>query len=212
MPQSPTFAEEEKLHAQGYHLIAGIDEVGRGALAGPVAAAAVILPYPLSSPWLEQVRDSKLLNAKKREYLCQQIQEKALHWGVGLVSSRLIDELGIAPATRLAMRLAVEKLAIRPHYLLIDFLRLPELRIRQKGIVDGDSLCFCISCASILAKVARDHLMEEMGRAYPGYGFAQHKGYGTKEHLTNLVRLGVSPIHRRSFSPIGRIPFNLDEP
>lgn len=212
MPQSPSFAEEEKLHARGYQLIAGIDEAGRGALAGPVSAGAAIMPYPLSAPWLEQVRDSKLLNQKKREYLCQRIKDKALHWGVGLVSSRLIDDLGIAHATRLAMRLAVEKLPVRPSYLLIDFFRLPEMRIPQKGIVDGDSLCFCISCASILAKVERDHFMEGMDNVYPGYGFASHKGYGTREHLTNLLKLGVSPIHRRSFSPVSEIPFNLNEP
>jgi ribonuclease HII len=201
----PSFAEEEILAAQGYQRIAGIDEVGRGALAGPVVAAAVILPRHIDAPWLSEVRDSKQLTPAKRELLFHRIHEVAISIGVGLTPHHLIDAHGIVKATRLAMKLAVERLSPPAESLLIDYMRLPEVRLPQKGITNGDSLCFSIACASIIAKVARDRLMVEFDRIYPGYGLAQHKGYGTREHLECLTRLGPCPIHRQSFKPVREI-------
>ena len=198
----PSFAEEERLTMQGYRFIAGIDEVGRGALAGPVVAAAVILPRRLKTSWLRQVKDSKLLTAEKREYLFDFILEAAISTGVGTVSHRIIDARNIVRATRLAMKRAIEQLSPPADTLLIDFLSLPEVPMSQKGIVNGDGLCFSIACASIIAKVTRDRLMIKMDAAYPGYNLGKHKGYCTEEHITNLNRLGPSPIHRRSFRPV----------
>jgi len=197
-----SFAEEKMFEAQGYQRIAGIDEVGRGALAGPVVAAAVILPHNKNAPWFAQVNDSKLLTPPKRELLFNHIHELALAIGIGMASHEVIDTQGIIKATQLAMRLAIDQISPPPEYLLIDYMRLPEVPLPQKGIKNGDSLCFSIACASIMAKVTRDRLMAELDRIYPGYGLAQHKGYGTKEHLSCLCRLGPSPIHRRSFKPV----------
>lgn len=201
----PSFIEEERLIAEGYELIAGIDEAGRGALAGPVVAAAVILPKSIEMPWLSEVRDSKQLTPAKRERLFHHIHEEAVAVGIGLTPHQLIDSQGIARATRLAMKQAVEQLSPAPQSLLIDYLRLPEVNLPQKGITNGDDLCFSIACASIIAKVARDRLMVEFDSLYPGYGLAQHKGYGTRHHLACLSRLGACPIHRRSFRPVREI-------
>ncbi len=198
----PSFAEEKRLEAQGYQLIAGIDEVGRGALAGPVVAAAVILPCHLDTPWLAQVKESKQLSPARRELLFHRIQETAIAVGIGITPNDIIDNQGIIKATRLAMKKAVDQLSPPPESLLIDYMLLPEVPLPQKGITNGDSLCFSIACASIMAKVTRDRLMLELDRIYPGYGLAQHKGYGTKEHLSCLRRLGPSPIHRQSFKPV----------
>jgi ribonuclease HII len=198
----PSFAEEEMFMAQGYQRIAGIDEVGRGALAGPVVAAAVILPRHIDAPWISEVKDSKQLTPARRELLFHRIHEVAVSIGIGLTPHNLIDTQGIVRATRLAMRMAVEKLSPPAESLLIDYLRLPEVRLPQKGIVDGDNLCFSIACASIIAKVARDRLMVGFDKDYPGYGLARHKGYGTREHLECLIRLGPCPIHRQSFRPV----------
>ncbi|TET67399.1 MAG: ribonuclease HII [Dehalococcoidia bacterium] len=199
----PSFAEEKKLEAQGYQLIAGLDEVGRGALAGPVVAAAVILPSKLKKTrWLTQVRDSKQLTPARRELLSQHIREIAVSMGIGMASHKIIDNRGIVTATRLAMKRAISQLSPPPQYLLIDYMRLPESPLPQRGIVDGDCLCFSIACASIVAKVARDHLMVELDKIYSGYGLAGHKGYCTKEHVTCLNRLGPSTIHRRTFQPV----------
>ncbi len=201
----PSFTEEKRLEAQGYRLIAGIDEAGRGSLAGPVVAAAVILPVDLNVRWLDQVKDSKLLSPDKREILFPHIYEMAISVGTGMVPHEVIDARGIVKATRLAMKLAIDQLSPPPECLLIDYLLLPEVPLPQKGITDGDSLCFSIACASIIAKVTRDRLMIEMDGVYPGYGLAQHKGYGTEGHLSCLCRLGPSPIHRQSFHPISDI-------
>ncbi len=201
----PTFAEERRLRAQGFDLIAGVDEVGRGALAGPVVAAAVILPARLKGNWLKQVRDSKLLTPARREVLSKHIREVAVSFGVGTVACEIINSDGIARATRLAMKRAIEQLSPRPQWLLIDFVRLPEVRLPQKGVIDGDGLCFSIACASIVAKVARDRMMVEMDGHYPGYGLAGHKGYGTPEHVACLHRLGPSPIHRTYFQPVAEL-------
>jgi ribonuclease HII len=198
----PSFAEETLLATQGYHRVAGIDEAGRGPLAGPVVAAAVVLPPDFFAPWLKLVRDSKQLPPVLREDLFYKIREAALGVGVGQVDSALIDSLGIARATRLAMKIAVEQLRPPPESLLIDYVSLPEVRLPQKPIKKGDALCFSIACASIIAKVTRDHRMIELDKMYPGYRLAYHKGYGTREHLDCLRRLGPSPIHRRSFRPV----------
>ncbi len=201
----PSFIEEELLEAQGYRLIAGVDEVGRGALAGPVVAAAVILPRGVNAPWLDGVRDSKQLTPAKRELLFHRICEKAIAIGIGATAHDLVDKMGIVTATRLAMKEAVERLSPPAESLLIDYMRLPEVGLPQKGITNGDDLCFSIACASIIAKVARDRLMVDFDRVYPGYGLARHKGYGTREHFARLVKLGPCPIHRRSFRPVKQI-------
>jgi ribonuclease HII len=201
----PSFAEEEMLAAQGYQRIAGIDEVGRGALAGPVVAAAVILPRQINAPWFSEVRDSTQLTPARRELLFHRIHEIAISIGIGLIPHNLIDAQGIIKATRLAMKLAVEQLSPPAESLLIDYMRLPEVSLPQKGITNGDNLCFSIACASIIAKVARDRLMVEFDEIYPGYGLAQHKGYGTRQHLACLYRLGPCPIHRQSFRPVREI-------
>jgi len=198
----PSFTEEEIFSAQGYRLIAGIDEAGRGALAGPVVAAAVILPNSISASWFKEVKDSKLLTPAKRELLFHHIHEIAVSVGIGLTPHHLIDSRGIVIATRLAMKQAVERLSPPPQSLLIDYMRLPEVKLPQKGITNGDNLCFSIACASIIAKVARDQLMVEFDSVYPGYGMARHKGYGTRQHLACLSKLGPCPIHRRSFRPV----------
>jgi len=203
--QFPNLDEEDKLKAQGYELIAGIDEVGRGALAGPVVASAVILPHPASLPWFELVRDSKELNSRKRESLFDLINKEAVAVGIGIVPSQVIDSVNILKATRLAMMQAVEKLHTQPSFLLIDRLGLSQCPIPQRGITRGDKSCLSIACASIIAKVTRDRMMEEFDQIYPGYGFAQHKGYGTGRHISCLQKLGPSPIHRLYFAPVKNI-------
>lgn len=203
--QKPSFAEERLLRAQGYHYVAGVDEVGRGALMGPVIAAAVILPESFKARWKSRVRDSKQLSAEVREYLYDFIKETAISYGVGASSSEIIDTLGIAKATRLAMIEAIEQLMPQPQFLLVDYVRLAETNLPQKGIKHGDSLCFSIACASIIAKVTRDRLVTEMDEEFPGYGFAGHKGYGTEEHLRSLREKGPCKLHRRSFNPVSEI-------
>ena len=200
--QRPSFAEEKILKAQGYRLIAGIDEVGRGALAGPVVAAAVILPYPINAPWLSQVKDSKQLSPARREFLFHHIHEVAISLGIGMADHEVIDAQGIIRATRLAMKSAIDQLSPPPESLLIDCMQLPEVPLPQKGITNGDELCLSIACASIIAKVTRDKLMIEFDGIYPGYGLADHKGYGTRQHLSCLHRLGPCLIHRQSFQPV----------
>jgi ribonuclease HII len=198
----PNLDEEDKLKAQGYELIAGIDEVGRGALAGPVVASAVILPHPANLPWLGLVRDSKELDSRKREPLFDLINKEAVAVGIGIVPPQVIDSINILKATRLAMIQAVEKLPKQPNFLLIDRLSLSQCPIPQRGITRGDKSCLSIACASIIAKVTRDRIMEEFDQIYPGYGFAHHKGYGTGVHISCLRKLGPSPIHRLYFTPV----------
>ena len=202
-PQGPpTFVEEEMLAAQGFRRVAGIDEAGRGPLAGPVVAAAVILPHGFDAPWLGMVRDSKQLSGATRDLLYGHICEAALSVGVGLCDSMTIDRRGIVAATRLAMKQAVHQLRPSAESLLIDYVSLPEVRLPQKAITHGDGLCLSIACASIVAKVTRDRMMVELDGVYPGYGFRKHKGYGTPEHFGRLRKLGPCPIHRRSFQPV----------
>lgn len=200
--RKPSFAEERELRSQGYRLIAGVDEVGRGALMGPVVAAAVILPANFRAGWRSRVRDSKQLRPKDREYLSGCIREKAIAVGIGVQSNDVIDAIGIAVATRLAMIAAIQQLMPEPQFLLIDYFKIPELSMPQKGIVDGDGKCFSIACASIIAKVARDSLVTKMDEEYPGYEFAKHKGYGTRRHIDSLRRIGPCPVHRWSFRPV----------
>jgi len=205
MTKPPSFDQERKLHAQGCHLIAGIDEVGRGTIAGPVAAAAIILPKRADIPWLSLVRDSKQLSPRRREHLFELMQETGLAIGVGVVSQTEIDDKGIVPATRMAMRMAIEQLPLLPDFLLIDAVKLPDVSIPQKSIIHGDCLCLSIACASIVAKVRRDRLMIELDALHPGYGLARHKGYATREHMLSLQRLGPCSIHRQSFAPVRRL-------
>jgi ribonuclease HII len=200
--EPPSLNEENGLSARGYRLIAGVDEAGRGALAGPVVAAAVILPQSASFPWLKSVRDSKEVPPAKREFLFDLIKQEAVSVSVGIIAPQTIDVIGILNATKIAMCHAVSQLSHPPDFLLIDYLRLPQLRISQKPIVRGDKLCLSIACASIIAKVTRDHIMVELDQLHPGYGLARHKGYGTKHHITCLHRQGPSPIHRHSFAPV----------
>jgi ribonuclease HII len=207
----PDLREEMALYKQGYRLVAGLDEAGRGSWAGPVVAGAVVLP--LGNDRSEQrtlersldgVRDSKELNPLERERLYDVIQTEALAVGVGMVPPDQIDELGIVPATQKAMALAIARLDNNPppDFLLIDFLGLAQLDYPQKSIVHGDALSLSIAAASIVAKVSRDRFMIELDSQYPGYGFARHKGYGTPQHRAALDRLGPSSIHRFSYVPV----------
>lgn len=185
-----------------YQHIAGLDEAGRGALAGPVAVGAVILPddATLLSQTLCGVRDSKQMTPAERESLAPCIQETALAWSVAFASAEEIDSQGIVCATRLAALRALQKLSISPHYLLTDFrLELPQLDISQTALVKGDMICLSIAAASVLAKTARDAYMRQLDLQYQGYGLGRHKGYGTQAHRLALRRLGNSPIHRKSF-------------
>lgn len=185
-----------------YRHIAGLDEAGRGALAGPVAVGAVILPddKTLLARTLAGVRDSKQMAPLERESLAPRIKEIALTWGVGFASADEIDAQGIVPATRLAALRALHGLTLTPRYLLTDFrLELPELDTPQTALVKGDALCLSIAAASVLAKTARDQLMCELDLCYRGYGLGKHKGYGTQSHRSAMKQLGVSPIHRRTF-------------
>ncbi len=201
---APSASEELDLIAAGYKSIAGIDEAGRGCLAGPVVAAAVILKpeaYEISGR-IAEVRDSKLLSPAMREGLYDEIDNLARSIGVGVVPHDFIDAFGIVEATRQAMAIAIANLSVRPDHLLIDYLSLPAICLPQKAILYGDSLCLSIAAASIIAKVSRDRLMQGQDLTFPGYGFACNKGYGTPEHLDALERLGPCAIHRRSFAPV----------
>lgn len=204
MRSYPGLGAEWGCLARGYRLVAGIDEVGRGSWAGPLVAAAVVLPLgdERSLSALEGVCDSKLLSPGQRNRLSARIMKVALGVGVGVVSARLVDELGLTRANRRAMARAVESLPQRPDFLLIDAFQLPEVDLPQMGIVDGDGSSLTIAAASIVAKVYRDALMVEYSRFYPGYGFAQHKGYGTDEHRMALARFGPTAIHRFSYEPL----------
>lgn len=198
----PEFTEERLCWQKGYRLVAGIDEVGRGCLAGPVVASAVIMSLDKPAFWFNEVKDSKLLTPAQREYLFPFIHEAAISIGTGVVHPAVIDDHGMTYAVRLAMKRAINNLRPKAEYVLIDYLSIPDLELPQKGVKDGDTLCFSIACASIVAKVFRDHLMIGLDKKYPGYGFNRHKGYGTEEHVACLRRLGPSPVHRRSFEPV----------
>lgn len=203
IPPAPDLSFEEQLWELGIRSVAGIDEAGRGALAGPVAAAALVFDPDLSLPSrLSGVRDSKEMTPSAREYWAGRLKEIALAWGVGFASCEEIDALGIVPATRLAVRRALEQLVVQPKHLLVDYLDLPDVALPQTSLVKGDARSLSIAAASVLAKTSRDSLCLTLDAQFPGYDIARHKGYGTSAHLAALKRLGASPAHRRSFKPI----------
>ncbi len=202
MRDRPTFAAERLLWNGGERLVAGVDEVGRGPLAGPVAAGAVILAPGARFRWLSRVRDSKQLTSEAREELAGRIWEVAVGAAVAFVPVEAVDRIGIAEASRQAMLAAVGDLRERPEHLLIDAFRLPACQLPQTPIIHGDALSLSIACASIIAKVARDRFMDVQELLYPGYAFMTNKGYYTAEHAEALHRLGPCDIHRRSFAPV----------
>lgn len=201
----PTLTFELSLYRAGLSLVAGLDEAGRGALAGPVTAAAVILPLEDHEPvlgGLEGVRDSKLMTPAQRERALHTICELALGWSVGSASPKEIDSMGLVPATRLAMARALAELPLSPEYLLLDYMLLPDDERPQTALVRGDRRSLSIAAASVVAKVSRDEEMVALGERYPDYDLAQHKGYGTADHRAALERLGPTPVHRRSYAPV----------
>ena len=191
-------AYEKELYTQGIQLIAGVDEVGRGPLAGPVVAAAVILPENCKIPGLN---DSKKIPKSKHKEIYEAVLQNAIAIGIGVKDNQVIDQVNIYEATKLAMMEAIGQLEPQPQHLLIDAMKL-DLPIPQTSIIKGDANSLSIAAASIVAKVTRDQMMEEFDREYPGYDFAQNAGYGTAKHLAGLEQLGVTPIHRRSFEPV----------
>lgn len=204
--EDPDLHFEKNLWSAGMERLAGLDEAGRGAWAGPVAAAAVILPCLPELPCLlNGVRDSKQMRPTERTHWAEVIKDTALAWGIGAASSDEVDCLGILPATRLAMQRALEVLSTSPQYLLIDALRLPESELPQTAIIHGDAKSLSIAAASVLAKTTRDDEMRRMEMKFPGYGFARHKGYGTAAHREALLALGPCAIHRKSYAPIKRM-------
>jgi ribonuclease HII len=212
MRTTPSLKIERRLWKGGCNLVAGLDEAGRGALAGPIAVGAVMLPPQSCSSTkrisggkshrlLQGVRDSKQMTPRQRDAAAEGIRRYALAWSVGFASAEEIDSDGVVQAVRLAALRALENLGVLPDYLLTDFrLELPELGVSQTSLVRGDAMCMSIAAASVLAKTARDALMQEMDDQVPGYGLAKHKGYGTLAHRMALKRMGRSPIHRKTFS------------
>ena len=200
----PSFSAECRFHAKGLSLVAGLDEVGRGAWAGPLVVGAVILPQP--SPTLRKalvyVNDSKLLTRARRERCAEVIRSVALAQGIGVVSVSELDALGMTCATRTAMARALAMLSVSAQALLIDAFPLPDSPLPQRAIIRGDSSSYCIAAASIIAKTARDDMMRTLDLDFPDYGFGVHKGYGTPEHQRALRAYGPSRMHRRSFAPI----------
>lgn len=191
-------AYEKELYAQGIDLIAGVDEVGRGPLAGPVVAAAVILPKACKIP---ELNDSKKIPKSKHKEIYEAVLQNAIAIGIGVKDNQVIDQVNIYEATKLAMMEAIGQLDPQPQHLLIDAMKL-DLPIPQTSIIKGDANSLSIAAASIVAKVTRDQMMEEFDKEYPGYDFAQNAGYGTAKHLAGLDKLGVTSIHRRSFEPV----------
>ncbi len=200
IPDVPDFRFESQLWERGIAYVAGLDEAGRGCLAGPVVVAAVVFP---SSPELVEslagVRDSKQMTARRRSTWAARLPGLCITCATGQASPQEIDDWGIAPATRLAMQRALDRLSLMPQHLLIDYMTLPACAIPQTALVKGDARVLSIAAASILAKASRDEMMLHLDYEYPGYGFAAHKGYGTQAHREAMERLGLTPIHRRSF-------------
>lgn len=197
-------AVEQKIFSSGYKLIGGVDEAGRGPLAGPVVAACVVIgsDFQIDNQELELVADSKKLTAKRREQLFGVIRRKTLAVEIGVVNNKVIDKINILQSTFLAMRQAISRLDISPEYILVDGnLKVPGVKQPQKTIIDGDAKVFVIAAASIIAKFSRDWLMAEADKQYPEYEFARHKGYGTKRHLEKIKEFGPCPLHRLSFAP-----------
>ncbi|MDQ7800068.1 MAG: ribonuclease HII [Armatimonadota bacterium] len=197
---------ERGLRRAGYRYVAGVDEAGRGPLAGPVVAAAVVLDARSRIPGLQ---DSKRLSPRQREEVAEAIRRRAVSWAVAQATVEEVDRLNVLHASRLAMRRAVEQLSVRPSVVLVDGGWGLVTDLPQRVVVGGDGTVACIAAASVLAKVERDRIMVELDRAYPGYGFAQHKGYACPAHLEALRRLGPSPVHRRSFAPVRTLGLDL---
>ena len=192
---------------KGLRFVSGVDEAGRGPLAGPVVAAAVILS---EETIIEEVNDSKKLTPKKREVLFDKIKSQALSYGIGIVDNETIDKINILQATFLAMKKALTQLKINPDIVLVDGNhKIPGLEIKQEAIISGDAKSQSIACASILAKVTRDNLMLQYAKQYPQYLFDKHKGYGTKAHIEAIKKFGACPIHRKTFAPISNIEYDL---
>ena len=200
----PDFSLENSVYGQGFSLVAGVDEVGRGPLAGPVVAAAVIFPPDLTGrePWLEALDDSKRLSPTQRDRAVEVVEAHALAIGVAQVGPDAVDSLGIGQASIRAMLLAVDNLPLAPSYLLLDYVPLRECPIPFQAVVRGDGLSYSIAAASNVAKVTRDRMMREANEVYPGYSFDRNKGYGTAHHLAQLRERGPCLIHRRSFRPV----------
>jgi ribonuclease HII len=198
------FKIERELIQEGYSVIAGLDEAGRGALFGPVVAAAVAFPIPLITgerqPWLDEINDSKLLSANKRKRLAKSILENTNFVGIGLATNTEIDRLNIYWASLEAMRRAIDKMGIEPEYLLVDGFCLPDVPHPQKKILKGDRKSKSIAAASILAKVIRDEILVHLDKVFSGYALSKHKGYGTKEHYAALRKIGPTDFHRRTFN------------
>lgn len=202
-PKWPTLRYERRLWAQGFFYVAGADEVGRGALAGPVYAAAVILPDTKKiGKELKGVRDSKQMTPAEREEWAPRIKEKALAWAIAYADVAEIDRFNILQASYLATQRAIAALTIQPQHLLLDFIKLNQITLPQTSMVNGDARCLSISAASVIAKVARDAKMFELDTLFPQYGFASHKGYATEDHFAALATYGPCRQHRRSFSPM----------
>lgn len=198
---------EHELWNEGIDLVAGVDEVGRGPLIGPVVAAAVILPHDF---YLEGLTDSKKLSEKKRELFYQIIKEKAIAIGIGIIDEKRIDEINIYEATKEAMKDAIRKLEPRPEYILIDAMPL-DIDISTKSIIKGDFLSVTISAASVIAKVTRDHMLYEMDKEYPMYDLKNNKGYGTKKHLEAIKQYGICKYHRLSYKPVYDNRFKINK-
>lgn len=199
---TPTQREENKLRRKGYKYIAGLDEVGKGAWAGPLVAAAVILPENFK---IKGLRDSKQLSAIQRKLAYLEIVKQAVNWSVGIVSERIIDRIGIQPANIQAMEIALQKLTVEPDFLLIDYLKLSHLPIPFKSFKKGDERIVSVAAASIIAKVTRDFILTSEHKKFPAYGFDRHKGYGTDQHYQMICRNGICQIHRQSFLPMKEI-------
>lgn len=206
VPRHPDLRFEIPLWESGFTAVAGLDEAGRGAWAGPVAAGAVILPVSAAEEGLLErlhgVRDSKVMTSRQRTLWAAQIRGIAFAWGVGFAESHEVDDMGIVPATRLAMKRALQACGCAAQHLLVDAVRLPEIIIPQQALIKGDARSLSIAAASVLAKTARDAVMIEMEERFPGYGFAMNKGYGTAVHRAGLDEIGPCPMHRFSFAPV----------
>ncbi len=203
LPEKPHIQYEKQLWEEGFQVIAGLDEAGRGAWAGPVYAAAVVLPSDERiCDLLSGVRDSKRMTANQRKRWEGCIKSASIAWAVGSASHEEIDQIGIVPATCLAMQRSIEQISNPPRYLLVDYINIADCSSPQLSIPKGDCQSLSIAAASVLAKVARDALMVELDEQYPGYGFARHKGYGTRAHLAAIRQKGLLPIHRRTFHPM----------